>query len=53
MYLSYTEDQLRLQRELREYFARLITPEVEAQLEAEGFHNGPVSKKIRRRMGQD
>lgn len=53
MYLSYTEDQLRLQRELREYFAKLITPEVEAQLEAEGFHNGPVSKKIRRRMGQD
>jgi 3-oxocholest-4-en-26-oyl-CoA dehydrogenase alpha subunit len=53
MYLSYTDVQIDLQRELREYFAELITPEIRAAMAKEGGHDGPVVSKVRRQMGQD
>ena len=51
MYIDYPEEQKSLRRELREYFAELITPEIkEATRNAE---SGPIYKKLIRQMGKD
>ncbi|GAA1267527.1 acyl-CoA dehydrogenase family protein [Pseudonocardia aurantiaca] len=53
MYLSYTDEQLRLQQEIRAYFGELIPPDAEAAMTEEGGHDGPVTRRIRQRMGDD
>ncbi|WP_055479844.1 acyl-CoA dehydrogenase family protein [Sphaerimonospora mesophila] len=53
MYLAYTDEQIALRDEIRGYFKDLITPPVEAAMATEGGHAGPVTTRIRRRMGAD
>jgi hypothetical protein len=53
MYLSYTESQLDLQRELQNYFEKIITPEARAAMSGEGMHGGPTTKRLQRQLGQD
>ena len=51
MHIDYTDEQRALRAELREYFGRLISPEVREKLgHAE---NGPTHKEVIRQMGQD
>ncbi len=52
MEIGYTEEQEALRLELREYYRRLLTPEVEQAL-AEGKGVGPMTRKIVRQMGRD
>jgi alkylation response protein AidB-like acyl-CoA dehydrogenase len=52
MYLAYTAEQEALQRELRTYFADLMTPAVEAEC-AEGETGGPACIEAVRKMGRD
>ncbi len=52
MYLGYTEEQEALRKELRAYYAKLLTPDVEAQLAA-GGGIGPVMRRVVRQMGSD
>ena len=52
MYLAYTEEQEQLRKELREYYARLLTPEVEESLaHAQGI--GPAVRRVVQQMGAD
>jgi alkylation response protein AidB-like acyl-CoA dehydrogenase len=51
MHIDYTEEQRALRAELREYFARLITPEVRAKMG--GTENGPTHKEVIKQMGAD
>ena len=52
MRIGYTDEQEELRRELRAYYARLLTPEVEQQLaHSEGV--GPVVRRVVRQMGED
>ena len=52
MELALTPEQQALQQELREYFARIVTPEVEQEM-ATGEMCGPKSKEAIRQMGRD
>src|SRR3972149_7827556 len=52
MYIGYTAEQEGLRRELREYYERLLTPEVREALHAEKGC-GPVHRRIVRQMGKD
>jgi alkylation response protein AidB-like acyl-CoA dehydrogenase len=55
MRLAYTDEQEALRQELRTYFARLITPEVEAQLygaRSQGEY-GPAYRPVVKQMGTD
>lgn len=52
MFLTYTDEQQALRDELRDYFARLMTPERVASL-AEGELDGPAYKQIVRQLGRD
>ncbi len=52
MYIGYSEEHEQLRRELREYYERLLTPEVEEGL-AQGRGVGPVNRQVVRRMGED
>ena len=52
MYLDYTPEQRRLREELRAYFARLMTPELQTELSwKEG--GGPLYRHALRQMGRD
>ena len=51
MYIDLTDDQKALRGELREYFAKLITPEIRPELK--GLETGPLHKKLIRQMGKD
>ncbi|MEM7410527.1 MAG: acyl-CoA dehydrogenase family protein [Myxococcota bacterium] len=51
MHVDYTPEQKALRAELRDYFAKLITPEVRPKLV--GLENGPLHKEIVRQMGKD
>jgi alkylation response protein AidB-like acyl-CoA dehydrogenase len=52
MYLDYTPEQQALRDELRAYFARLVTPEYQAELgETEG--GGPLYTRTVRQLGAD
>jgi alkylation response protein AidB-like acyl-CoA dehydrogenase len=54
MFISYTPDQEALRRELREYFATLMTPQRRAALLAGGdYGDGSVYKEVVRQMGAD
>jgi len=52
MFLDYTDEQKALSKELREYFARLLTPEVRARLGDAG-EGSPAFREVVRRMGAD
>ena len=52
MYLAYTAEQEGLRRELRTYFAELMTPEVEEECAA-GETGGPACLEAVRKMGRD
>ena len=52
MHIGYTDQQEALRQELRSYYARLLTPEVEEQL-AHSQGVGPVHRQIVRHMGED
>ena len=52
MYLDYTPAQRELREELRAYFARLMTPDLQAELSwKEG--GGPLYRQALRQMGRD
>jgi 3-oxocholest-4-en-26-oyl-CoA dehydrogenase alpha subunit len=50
--VDYTDEQVLLREELQAYFAAVLTPEVKAELRAEG-HGGPVHREVRQKMGAD
>ncbi|MEI8000823.1 MAG: acyl-CoA dehydrogenase family protein, partial [Actinomycetes bacterium] len=52
MFLDYTDEQKALSKELREYFARLLTPEVRQRLGNSG-EGSPEFREIVRQMGAD
>ena len=52
MYLAYTDEQESLRRDLRSYYERLLTPEVEAEL-AHSHGVGPALRRVVRQMGAD
>jgi alkylation response protein AidB-like acyl-CoA dehydrogenase len=52
MEIGYTEEQQALQRELRAYYAELLTPEVEEQLVA-GAGIGPDMRRVVKQMADD
>jgi alkylation response protein AidB-like acyl-CoA dehydrogenase len=52
MFLDYTDEQLALRKELREYFDRLLTPAVRAEMGHPGEGN-PLFRTIVRQMGAD
>ncbi|MGZ6965564.1 MAG: acyl-CoA dehydrogenase family protein, partial [Acidimicrobiia bacterium] len=52
MYIGLTPELTELRDELRDYYAKLLTPEVEAQLST-GEGIGPVPRKIWKQMAAD
>src|SRR5213592_3905965 len=52
MHIGYSEEQEQLRRELRAYYDKLLTPEVEEGL-ARGHGIGPVNRQVVRQMGED
>jgi hypothetical protein len=50
--LALTPEQQALQQEPREYFAKIVTPEIEEEM-ATGEMGGPKSKEAIRQMGRD
>ncbi len=54
MYLDFTPEQQALRRRIRDYYARLFTPDLRAALDAEWHEvGGPVFRKVVRQMGAD
>ena len=51
MYIDLTDAQKALRDELRDYFAKLITPELRPQLR--GMESGDLYKQVVRQMGSD
>ncbi len=51
MHVDYTEEQKALRAELRDYFAKLVTPEIRPQLK--GLETGPLHKQLIAQMGRD
>ena len=52
MYVGYDEDQQALRQELRDYYAQLLTPEVQEDLH-HSHGVGPAMRKVVRQMGED
>jgi len=52
MYIGYSEEQEALRKELRAYYAKLLTPEIREGL-ARGHGTGPVMRSVVRQMGAD
>jgi alkylation response protein AidB-like acyl-CoA dehydrogenase len=52
MFLDYTPEQQALRKELREYFAQLLTPDVRAQLGEPG-EGSPLFRDVVRQIGTD
>ena len=52
MYVGYDEDQQALRQELRDYYAELLTPEVQEGL-ADANGGGPAMRKVVKQMGTD
>ena len=53
MHLSYAPEQERLRRELRSYFAALMTPERRAGLEGGDYGDGEAYRDVVRQLGRD
>jgi alkylation response protein AidB-like acyl-CoA dehydrogenase len=52
MYIAYTPEQEELRRELRAYYAELLTPEIREDLHR-GMGTGPTMRAVVRRMAKD
>jgi alkylation response protein AidB-like acyl-CoA dehydrogenase len=52
VYIGLTEEQQELRRELRAYYAELLTPEVEEEL-GRSHGIGPTLRRVVRQMGED
>jgi len=52
MYIAYTPEHEALRRELRAYYAELLTPEIREELHR-GMGTGPTMRAVVRRMGSD
>ena len=52
MYIAYTEEQETLRRELRTYYARILTPQIRDEL-WEGHGVGPTMRTVVKQMGAD
>jgi len=52
MEIGYTEEQQELRQELRDYYANLLTPEVEAEL-SQSHGIGPTVRRITKQMASD
>jgi alkylation response protein AidB-like acyl-CoA dehydrogenase len=52
MEIGYTEEQQALRQELRDYYANLLTPEVEAEL-AQSHGIGPTVRRVTKQMASD
>ena len=52
MYIGYTDEQRALRDELRDYYANLLTPDVQERL-SQGAGIGDESKRVVRQMGED
>ncbi|MGH9049191.1 MAG: acyl-CoA dehydrogenase family protein [Acidimicrobiia bacterium] len=52
MRLALTDEQQALRKEVRDYFAAMMTPEVEDEM-ARHEMGGPLSRELQRRMGSD
>ncbi len=52
MEIGFTEEQLALRRELRDYYAALLTPEVEEEL-AQSHGIGPAVRRVVKQMASD
>jgi alkylation response protein AidB-like acyl-CoA dehydrogenase len=52
MFLEYTPEQQALRKELREYFAQLLTPAVRAELGEPG-EGSPLFRDVVRQIGTD
>jgi len=52
MYIAYTPEHEALRRELRTYYAELLTPEIREELHR-GMGTGPTMRAVVRRMGSD
>jgi alkylation response protein AidB-like acyl-CoA dehydrogenase len=52
VYIGYNEEQEALRQELRSYYSKLLTPEIEAEL-ARSHGVGPVLRQVVRQMGED
>jgi alkylation response protein AidB-like acyl-CoA dehydrogenase len=52
MYIGYDENQDRMRRELRDYYAALLTPEIRAEL-AQSHGVGETMRGVVRQMGKD
>jgi len=52
VYIGLTADQERLRQEVRDYYERLLTPEVRAQLTGSGGV-GDANRRVVRQMGED
>jgi alkylation response protein AidB-like acyl-CoA dehydrogenase len=52
VYLGYTDEQEKLRQELRSYYDKLLTPEVEVKL-AGDRGVGPTMRRVVRQMGED
>jgi 3-oxocholest-4-en-26-oyl-CoA dehydrogenase alpha subunit len=52
MEIGYTEEQQALRQELRDYYAALLTPEVEAEL-AQSHGIGPTVRRVTKQMASD
>ncbi len=53
MHIDFAPEQRALRDELREYFQRLLTPELRAELSQKGEGGGPVYRQTIKRMGTD
>jgi alkylation response protein AidB-like acyl-CoA dehydrogenase len=53
MYIDYTDRERALARELRAYFAEVVTDDVLAEVHSDGEGGGPLYTKALRRMGAD
>ena len=52
MYIGYTPEQEALRQELRDYYSRLLTSDVQEEL-LRGEGVGPTNRRIVRQMGKD
>ena len=52
MYIDYNDEQKALRKELREYFANLITDDLREVLRDQG-ESGPLYRKVIKQMGTD
>ena len=52
MYIGLTDEQRQLQRDVRDYYKQLLTPEVRASLHGAGGV-GPGMRKVVKQMGSD